>query len=85
MVEVGKRYYFIAHAYYHLIGEVTAILGVRRVALKDVIQVHSCPRPWTLFFRDGCKGDTRFDTIGETAEVGYLMAHAWHHEIPKKG
>lgn len=84
MVEVGKRYYFIAHAYYHLIGEVTEVLGVRRVALKDVIQVHSCPRNWTQFFAEGCKGDTRFDVIGETAETSFLLAHVWKHGIPTK-
>lgn len=83
-VEKGKTYYFIAHAYWHFIGEVTEILGVRRVACRRVIQVHSCQRDWTRFFREGVKkSDTKFDVIGETPDMGYIVAHAWNHPIPE--
>jgi hypothetical protein len=81
-VEVGGTYYFKEHAYYHYIGTVTEILGVRRVALKDVVQVHSCQRSWTLFFQDGFKKDTRFDVIGAAPDFGYISAFAWPHDVP---
>lgn len=84
MIEVGQTYYFIAHAYWHYVGEVTEILGVRRVACKRVVQVHSCGRPWTRFFAEGFATDTKHDFIGEAADLSYIVAFAWPHPIPEK-
>lgn len=81
-IEVGKRYYFVAHAYFHYVGTVTEVLGIRRVALADVVQVHSCGRSWTDFFKDGFKADTRYDVIGTVPDLTYLWAIAWAHKIP---
>ena len=31
-MEVGKKYYIIAHAYWHYVGEVVEVLGPKTVA-----------------------------------------------------
>lgn len=59
-LELGKRYYIIAHAYWHFAGEVTAITP-RGVSLKNVCQVHSCQRGWSQFLKDGFGTDTTYD------------------------
>ena len=79
MVEIGKSYYFIQHAYYHIVGEVTEIIGVRRVALKNAVKIHSCKRNWTEFLKDGFKKDTQFDVIGNIADTSYISAYEWNH------
>lgn len=82
MVEIGKCYYFVAHAYYHYIAEVTEIIGVRRVATRNTIQLHSCPRGWSEFLRNGCQTDTNYSVIGEIAEVSFIIAIPWKHDVP---
>ena len=84
-MEVGKKYYIIEHAYYHVIGEVIAVLGPRTVRLKNCIQIHSCPRSWTEFFRDGAKSDTRFDHLSsEHTTQDAIRYDIWEHPIPRK-
>jgi hypothetical protein len=83
-VVVGGTYYFKTHAYYHVIGTVTEILGVRRVALSNVVKVHSCSRNWTEFFRDGFRNDTRYDMESDIADTGYITANIWAHPLPKE-
>jgi hypothetical protein len=82
-VKVGERYYFIAHAYFHYLGTVSEVLGVRRVALRDAIQVHSHSGNWTEFFRRGITTGTKYDVIGDIPDVGYIAAIAWKHELPE--
>ncbi len=84
-MKVGQTYYFITHAYYHYLGEVAEILGVRRVACRRVVQIHSDSRTWTEFFRVGCRdGKTKLDVIGEAADMSYIAAFVWHHDIPEE-
>ncbi len=83
MVEVGKTYYFIGHAYYHYVGTVTEA-NPREVTLKNVVQVHSCDhRSWTEFFRDGFKDGTRYDVVpdGTVVPLG-LPYYPWAHKVP---
>ena len=82
-VKVGDKVYLVAHAYYHVLGEVTEVLGVRRVALKDASYVYSCRRSWEEFFRDGVKTDTVTHYWGELPDVGYILAVKWNHELPR--
>lgn len=86
MIEIGKNYYFIKHAYYHYVGRVTEILGVRRVALDNVVQVHSSKKSWTEFFKSGfgVKGTTKYDIIGSSPDFEFLGCFDWPHEIPKE-
>ncbi len=84
-MEVGKRYYFIAHAYHHFIGEVVEILGVKRVVLNNVVRVQSCRRGWTEFFRDGMKEDTTYTVWTDGHELpDWISATPWPHPIPRK-
>lgn len=83
-MEVGKRYYFIVHAYHHFIGEVVEILGTNRVVVNDVIRVQSCQRGWTEFFEEGVKNDTVFTHWPDGKELIYITADPWHHEIPER-
>lgn len=88
MVEVGKSYYFMEHAYHHYIGRVVAITGKREVDIegdgpgKPVVKVHSCKRGWTEFFRDGMKKDTSYDLLPGPKSITYFDATPWNHEIP---
>jgi len=84
MPEVGKRYYFITHAYYHFLGEVMEVLSGKRVKIKDARQIISCERGWTAFFADGCKNDTRFEVWPDGTELEYTLPLApWNHDIPE--
>jgi hypothetical protein len=82
VVKAGDRAYFVAHPYYHFLGEVVEVLGMRRVALRNVVQVHSDSRGWTQFFAQGVGTQTKYDIIGDSPDVGYLFCHAWPHPIP---
>ena len=84
MFEVGKTYYIIAHSYYHYIGTVAAIWP-HGVTIDNGVQVHSCQRSWTLFFRDGAKYDTRCDRVpdGTFVPTGSMPFYPWKHAIPE--
>ena len=84
MLEIGGKYYFLVHAYYHYLAEVVAIHGVRRCSVKNLVQVHSCGRGWSAFFKDGCKNDTKLDHIGSSPDFSYQIAFDWPHAIPER-
>ena len=85
MIEVGKRYYFMVHAYHHFLGEVVEITGRKECVLKNVIRVQSCSRGWTEFFRDGCKKDTTYTIWPDGYEItGWFGCAPWKHPIPKE-
>lgn len=81
---VGNTYYFITHAYYHYIATVVEVLGTRRVSVTNVVQVHSCQRGWTEFFRDGFKKDTKYDLLPDCPDLSYIVPFVWKHPIPKE-
>lgn len=81
-VHVGQKVYVEAHAYFHYLGEVSEILGTRRIALKNASKIHNCQRPWEAFFREGAKRDTRYDYVGNVLDVGYIDVIEWKHELP---
>ena len=84
MMQVGQKYYIIAHAYHHYIGEVVDV-NPRMVTLKNCIKVHSCQRNWTLFFKDGAASDTSYDVMPDGTEQPYdLGSFPWNHAIPKE-
>ena len=84
MVEVGKRYYFLVHAYHHFLGEVVEITGKRECVIRNVVRVQSCQRPWTEFFAEGCKKDTSYTFWPDGVSISYMAAVPWEHEIPRK-
>lgn len=83
MVEVGDTVYLEEHAYFHVIGEVTEILGTRRVSLKNASKIHNCARGWEDFFRDGHGTDTTYDFVGEIMDCTYIDAIRWNHPLPE--
>jgi hypothetical protein len=50
MMEPGKFYYIISHAYYHYLAEVVEVEPMR-VVCGRCFQVHGDGRSWTKFFR----------------------------------
>lgn len=50
-MEVGEKYYIVAHAYYHYVGEVVKVIGPKTVELKNVCQIHSCKTKLDRVFR----------------------------------
>lgn len=84
-IEVGKKYYFIVHAYHHILGEVVSIEGKKDCTLNNVIRIYSCSRGWTDFFKEGCKNDTNYEVFPDGTEVsGWCLAAPWSHSIPKE-
>lgn len=81
MVEAGRQYYFIIHAYHHVIAEVIEVLGRRHVDAKKVAWIYSCKRGWDLFFKDGAKEDTTFRAFPD-GDFVYQAAFEWKHPIP---
>lgn len=82
MLEVGKRYYIITHAYYHFIVEISEILGPMRAKFGRRERVHSCRRGWTEFYHDGAKDDTEFSIWPEGGAAVFLDVSPWPHEFP---
>ena len=83
-MKVGQKYYIITHAYYHVVGEVTAVISPKLVSLKNVVLVYSSSRSWTDFFKSGfAKGD-RFDVTTDMANCSVINAWDWPHPIPKE-
>jgi hypothetical protein len=82
-IHVGDKVYLRAHAYCHYLGEVSEILGVRRVSLKNASIVYSCARGWEDFFRDGCGNDTKSFYVGNVLDTGYYSCEEWQHPLPK--
>lgn len=78
----GDKVYVIMHPYYHYLAEVVEVLGVRRAALRNVVQIHSDSRGWTTFFAKGVTKETNYDIIGEAPDVSYLGCFKWPHAIP---
>lgn len=81
-VVVGGTYYFIVHAYHHVIATVVEITGKREVVVGPGAWVYSCRRPWTAFFRDGAGNDTTCRDF-PPGEFEYVAAFRWDHPIPK--
>ena len=81
-VTIGKTYYLITHAYHHFLAEVVEVTGKREADCTRVVRVHSCRRDWTLFFRDGCGGDTVFYHFPD-GSLTWLAAFEWPHPIPE--
>ena len=76
-MEEGKRYYVIAHAYFHYVGEVVRVIGPKTVELRNVCQVHSCGRNWTEFFRGGIGEDTKYDVWPDGLVVSAIAFLPW--------
>lgn len=82
-MEVGKRYYFVEHAYYHYLGEVVEITGPRSAVLRNVVRLHSCSRGFTEFFRDGIMQDTEYTVWPDGHETcDCINITPWNHDIP---
>lgn len=84
MLEVGKSYYFISHAYYHYIATVREVTGKRSVTVGPHIAVHSCGRGWTAFFNEGLMEDTRYSLM-PAGGLDFIKYFEWNHGIPTTG
>lgn len=82
-IEVGKRYYFIVHAYHHVIATVTAVTGKRECDMTDVRWIYSCARNWTQFFRDGALNDTVCHIFPPGHNVSFTASFEWPHSLPE--
>ena len=84
MVEVGKCYYFMVHAYHHFLGEVVEITGKRECTIKRCVRVQSSELGWTEFFAAGCSTDNSVLTFWpDGLSITYFAVSPWHHPIPE--
>lgn len=85
MIEVGKSYYIISHAYHHFLGEVTEVTP-RHVTLKNCVCVYSCRRGWGAFFAEGLKDDTVCERFPDGHSCDYKISYTpWEHPTLPKG
>lgn len=85
VLEIGKAYYLVAHAYYHFIGIVTEVYGPNRVKLGRCVRVLASTygRDWQKFFEAGChRPETEYSVLPEGKVVIFFDATPWHHEVP---
>ena len=83
MIELGKSYYFLTHAYHHFLGTVTEVTGRKECVLSNVRRIQSCTRNWTRFFANGARKDTNFTTWPDGTEItGWFVCAPWKHPIP---
>ena len=84
-MQPGDKFYFVAHAYHHLIGVVREVLGPKRVIIDNVIWVYSSAKSWTDFFSTGVgERETTYHLMPDGTEVdGWILKYPWHHNIPK--
>lgn len=84
-MEVGKKYYFMVHAYHHFIGEVVEVHGPNRCIINNVIRVQSSNKDWTRFFKEGIKGkDTNYTIWPDGTRIsGDFVCVPWNHPIPR--
>lgn len=82
MIEAGKRYYIMVHAYHHYIVDVVEVYAPMRAKFGRREKVHSCRRGWELFFKEGAKGDTEFMIFPEGGEATFFDFSPWNHDFP---
>ncbi len=82
MVEVGKVYYFVIHAYHHVIARVKAITGKKEADLEHVAWIYRCARDWTEFFADGVGEDTAWHRFPDAHGASWIAAFEWKHPNP---
>jgi hypothetical protein len=83
MIEVGKTYYAMVHAYHHFVFEVTAVLGQKHVEAKNIVRVQSSNRDWTDFFREGFAAGDNYKHFPNGELSGWYGIFEWKHPIPK--
>ena len=81
-MEVGKKFYIIAHAYWHVIGEVVEVVGPKTVVLRNVVYVYSSRKNWTEFFKKGIGTGDTYDIWPDGTTVTAIIHIPWEHEIP---
>lgn len=83
-LKVGDKVYLIAHAYYHYLGEIAEVLGMRQVALKDASRiVASVPNDIEELHRTGVTAKTTTKYVGNVPSVSFISAEEWRHDLPR--
>lgn len=83
MIEVGKNYYVIAHAYHHYLGKCVAIHG-KTLTLSPCFKVHSSELDWEKFLDDKTtvtRNNTRLHRVPTTRVEGIVQDFA--KELPQ--
>ena len=86
MVEVGKTYYLILHAYHHVIAKVKVITGKREADLEFVTWVYRSQRNWTQFFAEGIgeEGVTTYHRFPNAHGTTWIGCFDWPHPNPSE-
>ena len=85
MIEVGKKYFFLAHAYHHYIGEVVEV-SPRWAKVKNCVKVMGDSRGWEKALFGGYSREMSIQHCpdGTLIPIGTMPIHPWNHEIPKR-
>ena len=81
-VVVGGTYYFLFHAYHHVIATVEEIVGKRMVVTGPQAWVYSSQLDWTQFFKQGPSNGNSVIRGFPPGEFEYISAWRWDHPVP---
>ncbi len=80
--EVGRRYYFIIHAYHHIVADVVKILGTRHVLVKNCHWIYRSELGWDEFFKQGfTKENTTYREFPD-GDFVYIAKFEFDHKFP---
>jgi hypothetical protein len=78
---VDETYYFVVHAYYHIIGTVSEITGKRSCDLINVRKIKPSNMSWTKLFSEGVVEDC--DVLPDGVDIaGWIVKVPWKHPVP---
>ena len=85
MIEIGKTYYFVCHAYYHWVGTVVKITGKKECIVNNCVRVHACGRDFSGFFADGFGDDTTYTVWPDGTSVSdWFCVAPFEHRVPRR-
>lgn len=83
MKQVGDKLYIITHAYWHVIGEIEAIITPRMVSLKNVVMIYSSNKSWQEFFAKGISKGDKYWHVPDMPDCSIIDSFKWDHDIPE--
>lgn len=81
IVQVGKRYYVVIHAYHHIIGTLQTITGKREGDFVDVVWVYKSDQHWDDFFEKPDWSRTTY-RLWPNGNTSWIAAFEFPHDIP---
>lgn len=79
----GKTYYFITHAYYHIVAEVVEVTGKREADIRRVVRIQPTNNDWSDFFVNGFTEENQYKFFPDGG-ITWINYFEWNHPIPER-